>query len=111
MNKEAVSRMRIIKILVWLNLIFFMLMPSFRYFFYSSMYKAPNDPYGISDIIELLLGYCFIFVVLVSIVISLYLIVKKDPKIKKQCGLLIIFLISLVMLVSPLLNLAASLAI
>jgi hypothetical protein len=103
--------MRIIKILVWLNLIFFMLIPSFRYFFYNSMYKAPNDPYGVSDIIELLLGYCFIFVVLVSIAISLYLIVKKDLIIKKQCGLLIVFSIALVMLVSPLHNLAARLAI
>jgi hypothetical protein len=75
------------------------------------MYKAPNDPYGVSDIIELLLGYCFIFVVLVSIAISLYLIVKKDLIIKKQCGLLIVFSIALVMLVSPLHNLAARLAI
>jgi len=86
-------------------------MPSFRYFFYNSMYKAPNDPYGISDIIELLLGYCFMFVVLVSIVISIYLMVKKDLKVKKQCGLLITFSIALVMLVSPLHNLAARLAI
>lgn len=75
------------------------------------MYKAPNAPYGISDIIELLLGYCFIFVVLVSIAILLYLMVKKDLIIKKQCGLFIVFFIALVMLVSPLHNLAARLAV
>jgi len=75
------------------------------------MYKAPNDPYGISDIIELLLSYWFIFVVLVSIVISLYLMIKKEFDIKKQSGLLIIFCIALVMLVSPLHNLVARLAI
>lgn len=28
----------------------------FRAFFYADMYIAPNDPYGISDVIELLLG-------------------------------------------------------
>ena len=86
-------------------------MPSFRYFFYNSMYKAPNDPYGISDIIVMLLGYWFMFVVLVSIVISLYLIVKKDLNVKKQSGFLIGFCIALVILVSPLHNLAARLAI
>ena len=75
------------------------------------MYKAPNDAYGISDIIVLLLGYWFMFVVLVSIVISLYSMVKKDLNIKKQSGLLIAFCIALVILVSPLHNLAARLAI
>ena len=102
--------MRIIKVLVWLNLISFILLPLFRYFFYNAMYLAPNDPYGIADVIELFLGFWFMFVIFISIIISLYLMVKKHPNRKKQSGFLIIFCLVLAMLADPLRSLAASLA-
>ncbi|MBH0055340.1 hypothetical protein I6F65_00015 [Pseudoalteromonas sp. SWXJZ94C] len=103
--------MRIIKILVWLNLISFILMPLFRYCFYNSMYLEPNEPYGIADVIELFLGFWFMFVIFISVIISLYLMVKKHPNRKKQSGFLIMFCLALVMLADPLRSLAARLAI
>nr|AAL24540.1 orf108EGC138 [uncultured bacterium] len=48
----------------------------FRAFVYSHLYIAPNDPYGISDIIELLLGCMLILALALSAGIALVLGVK-----------------------------------
>ncbi|WP_218185756.1 hypothetical protein [Pseudomonas sp. RL] len=42
-------------------------MLAFGDFIYAGMYKAPDDPYGISDIIELFLACLFMFFLVLSV--------------------------------------------
>lgn len=70
-------------VLAALSISLFSFMLFFRAFIYADMYIAPNDPYGISDIIELLMIFLFIFLSIFSGVVALVLLFKgvKQSKI------------------------------
>ncbi|WP_415898010.1 hypothetical protein ACMXYX_06765 [Neptuniibacter sp. QD72_48] len=72
-----------ILVLAALSISLFSFMLFFRAFVYADMYIAPNNPYGISDIIELLLGFLFLLLSIFSGVVALVLLFKgvKQSKI------------------------------
>ncbi|WP_415898525.1 hypothetical protein [Neptuniibacter sp. QD48_11] len=72
-----------------LSISLFSFMLFFRAFVYADMYIAPNDPYGISDTIELLLGFLFLLLSIFSGVVALVLLLKgvKQSKLA-ACGLI-----------------------
>ncbi|QUX92482.1 hypothetical protein CYL31_14215 [Marinomonas sp. A3A] len=67
---------KVVVVLAVLSIVLFLYMLYFRAFIYADMYIAPDEPYGISDIIELLLGSVFILLSLVSGVVSLALFIR-----------------------------------
>ena len=88
---------------------FLVFMLYFRMFVYADMYIAPNEPYGISDIIELFLYLVFLLLLAVSVGLSIILLVKGSPKSKKSGFLLVFFCIILYVIESPLHHFAARL--
>lgn len=73
-----------------LSLILFLFMIYFRAEIYAGMYKAPDDPYGISDIIEFLLGCLFLLLITISVVSALVLAVKGARQAKfASCGVVV----------------------
>lgn len=62
---------KVVLVLAVLSIVLFLYMLYFRAFIYADIYIAPDEPYGTSDIIELLLGAVFILLSLVSGVVSL----------------------------------------
>ncbi|MBU1310984.1 MAG: hypothetical protein KKE30_15785, partial [Gammaproteobacteria bacterium] len=70
-------------------------MLAFRAFIYADMYKAPDDPYGISDIIEFLLGSVFLVFLAVSGILSLALFFKGNAQSKKSAAFLVLFCVIL----------------
>ncbi len=87
----------------------FLFMLAFRAFFYADMYKAPEDPYGISDILELVMGMVFYALLSISLVTSLVLLFRGMPKTKKFAGGLIVFCIVLFLTFPPLHDIMARL--
>ncbi len=81
----------------------------FRAFFYADMYIAPDDPYGISDVIELLLGAAFLFVIAVAAIIALVLLIRGQHQTRKAAAMLIAFQGFLLLSYSQLHDLAARL--
>lgn len=69
-------RPRLAKILGGTTVALLLLMLLFRFAIYRHMYKAPNDPYGISDVIEFLLGCVLALSVVVSVLGAITLLVK-----------------------------------
>jgi lysylphosphatidylglycerol synthetase-like protein (DUF2156 family) len=79
----------------------------YRFAVYRHMYIAPGDPYGISDVIEFLLGIALMAVLCVSLVAALVLAIRgpRDNRIAAawlfgSCALIVV-------LVEPLHTLAA----
>lgn len=56
--------------LALVSLVLFLFMLYFRAAIYSDMYIAPGDPYGVSDIIEFILGCIFLLLSVVSGIVS-----------------------------------------
>jgi hypothetical protein len=101
------------KTTIWMGgicLFHFIGMLVFRAFIYASMNKAPEDPYGISDIIELFLFCIFLILLFVSFLLSMILIIKGSNQTKKASLYLIVFSILLYIIFSPLHHLAAKLS-
>lgn len=73
---------KVVVVLAVLSIVLFLYMLYFRAFIYADMYIAPDEPYGISDIIELLLGAVFILLSLVSVVVSLVLFIRGTTQSK-----------------------------
>ncbi|AXX92720.1 hypothetical protein CPU12_02510 [Malaciobacter molluscorum LMG 25693] len=99
-----------IKIIIFLSsisLLHFIFMLIFRAFIYMKMYKAPQDPYGISDIIELILYIIFLILLFISFLVSIFLLIKGNNKTRKASFYLIVFSVSLYYLFSPLHHYAA----
>lgn len=95
---------------VWLGsicLVLFVLALVFRATIYNHMYIAPDEPYGISDIIEFILGIILMVFMSLSIITSVFLLVRGDSQSKKSAVYLIVFCILLYFLQSPLHDLAA----
>lgn len=79
----------------------------FRAFIYADMFKAPEDPYGISDIIEFLLGCVFLFFLAASGLLSIALFFKGNAQSKKSAVFLALFCMLLFVSYTPLHRLAA----
>lgn len=82
-------------------------MLAFRAFIYAGMYKATDDPYGVSDIIELFLACLFLFFLVLSVFLSLALFFKGVMQSKKSAVFLVVFCIFLIISYPPLRQLAA----
>ena len=91
-----------------LSLLLFLFMLYFRAFIYADMYIAPGDPYGISDIIELILRLIFIFLSIISGIVSLVLFIRGAKQSKLLAGCLVILYLALYLSFGPLHHLAAS---
>jgi hypothetical protein len=78
-------------VLAVLSIALFAFMLYFRATIYAEMYIAPDEPYGISDIIEFLLGCLFIALSGVSGIVALVLFFRgaKQSKIS-ACGLIVL---------------------
>lgn len=97
------------KIAFWMtsiNLVFLCFMFFFRAAIYPHMYLEEDEPYGISDIIEFLLGFVFLVLLLVSGVVSIILLIRGLPQSKKSAIMLLLFSIALPFIYSPLHSLA-----
>jgi len=79
----------------------------FRAFIYADMYIAPEDAYGISDLIELLLGAFFLVFLTVSILFSVVLFFKGNAQSKKSALYLVLFCLVLFFAYSPLHSIVA----
>lgn len=95
---------------IWLGglcLALFLFMLYFRAFIYSGMYIAPEDPYGISDIIEFLLGSLMIMLYIISAIVAIFLFIKGNTQSKISAFFLIILCLVLYFAFSPLHTVAA----
>ncbi|PUA28609.1 MAG: hypothetical protein B0W54_12505 [Cellvibrio sp. 79] len=96
----------------WLGALTFFLfafMLFFRAFIYADMYIEPGAPYGISDIIELLLACIFLLLIIISVCFAVVLLVKRKTQSKKAALYLVAFCTLLFAAYSPLHTLAARL--
>lgn len=76
-------------VLAILSFSLFSFMLFFRAFIYADLYIAPNDPYGISDIIELFMGLLLLLLSVLSGVVALVLLFKGAKQSKlAACGLI-----------------------
>jgi hypothetical protein len=79
----------------------------FRFAVYRHMYIAPNEPHGISDVIELLLGLGLMCVLGTSLVAALALAVRGPLENRVAAGWLVGVCLLVAALVDPLHSLAA----
>ena len=97
---------------IWIGALTFSLfafMLYFRAYVYAGMYIEPDAPYGISDIIEFLLGCIFLLLMAVSVIFAIVLFIKGSVQSKKSGVLLLVFCVVLFFAYSPLHNMAARL--
>lgn len=101
---------RLLGISRWLgkaSLILFVVGLLFRLAIYGQMYIGPDDAYGLSDIIELLLGWVLV-VVLVATAVSALILLTKGPKANRITSMWLLLMCgAIVASVGPLHNLAA----
>lgn len=81
----------------------------FRAYIYAGVYIEPDAPYGISDIIEFLLGCIFLLLIAVAVVLAIVLFIKGSVQSKKSGALLVVFCVVLFFAYSPLQNMASRL--
>ncbi|MFT4174565.1 MAG: hypothetical protein QM639_18510, partial [Rhodocyclaceae bacterium] len=79
----------------------------FRFAVYRHMYIAPNEPYGISDVIELLLGLGLVVVLGASLIAAIALAVCGPRENRVAAGWLLGTCLLVAALVDPLHSLAA----
>ena len=82
-------------------------MLAFRAFVYAGMYKAPEDPYGISDIIEFFLYVIFMFLLGISLLLAFVLMFRGESQTKKAAIGLVVYCIVLFFSYSPLHSIVA----
>ncbi|WP_396271389.1 hypothetical protein [Ideonella sp.] len=80
---------------------------AFRFAWYSRMYIGPNDPYGISDVIELILGGLLVLVLAGSVVTAIALAIQGPRENRQASKWLTLICLAVVLLLQPLHNLAA----
>ncbi len=98
------------KTAIWMasiSLVFLCFMLVFRAAIYPHMYLGEGEPYGISDIIEFLLGCIFLVLLLASGLVSITLLFRGLPQSKKSAVILLLFSIALPFIYSRLHSLAA----
>ena len=79
----------------------------FRFAVYRHMYIAPGDPYGISDIVELLLGLGLMCVLGISLIAAIALAVRGPKENRIAAGWLLVVCVLVAVVVEPLHTLAA----
>lgn len=79
----------------------------FRAFVYADMYIAPDAPYGISDVIEVVLGVALLALGAVAVITSLTLM-ARGPKSNRVAGALLGSLVLVLALVLDPLHIAAA---
>ncbi|HCE94344.1 MAG: hypothetical protein A2Z90_11115 [Burkholderiales bacterium GWA2_64_37] len=79
----------------------------FRFAVYRHMYIAPGDPYGISDIVELLLGLGLMCVLGISLIAAIALAVRGPKENRIAAGWLLGVCVLVAVVVEPLHTLAA----
>lgn len=67
----------------------------FRASIYDGMYIAPDEPYGIADVIELYMMFLFLLSLGISILLSVILLFRGKCQTKKAALSLIVFSIAL----------------
>lgn len=87
----------------------FVFMLYFRAFVYSGMYIEPDAPYGISDIIEFLLGCIFLLLLATSVLLAGILFIKGAAQSKKSGAFLLVFCTVLFISYYPLHDIASRL--
>jgi hypothetical protein len=97
-----------IVVLAVLSVGLFVFMLYFRAEIYAEMYIVPDEPYGLSDIIELLLGCVFIVLSAVSGIVALVLFFRGTKQSKIFAGGLLILHTTMYLSFGPLHTLAAN---
>ncbi len=98
------------KLVMWLGgscLVMYLFMLYFRAFIYADMYIEPGDPYGISDIIEFILGSLMGVLVIASCAVSVLLLINGNAQSRISAALLMLLCLALYLSFSPLHNMAA----
>ena len=91
-----------------LSVALFAFMLYFRVAIYAKMYIAPDEPYGVSEIIEFLLGCVFIFLSAVSVIVALVLFFRGRKQSKIFAGGLTVLHATMYLSFGPLHTLAAN---
>lgn len=78
----------------------------FRAVFYSRMYIAPGDPYGLADIIEFVLGWALLGLLGISGITALVLGIKGPRQNRVASAWLVGVVVAIALLLIPLHNLA-----
>lgn len=99
---------KVVIFLAVISLTLFIFMLYFRAVIYADMYIAPGDPYGVSDIIEFLLGCLFMLLSTISGITALILFFRGIKQSKIFAGGLIILHAFLYASFNTLHNLAAN---
>jgi hypothetical protein len=74
------------------------------------MYKAPDDPYGISDILEYFIAMATLGLIVLTALVAIYLIIKGPPQNRVAAGWLLAICSAAASLYIPLHGLAAHLS-
>jgi multisubunit Na+/H+ antiporter MnhF subunit len=97
---------KLTKVLGITSVSLFLMTLAFRFLIYRHLYIGPDSPYGISDVIEFLLGWLLIVMLIASFCVALILIIK-GPKVNKIASVWLLGTVSaIVLLVRPLHDLA-----
>ncbi|WP_036591923.1 hypothetical protein [Oceanospirillum maris] len=83
-----------------------MAMLAFRAFWYADIYIAPEDPYGLADIIELCLFLIFFVLLFVSVLVSLVMLFRGQLQSRKAAIALMLWCVFLYLVMDPLRHLA-----
>lgn len=98
------------KSLLWLGAIcglHLLMMLMFRGLWYGDLPIGAGDPYGVADIIELLLVLVFLLLLLLAVIVALVLIFRGLPQTRKTAFALIVWCVLLLIAREPLRHLVA----
>lgn len=103
--------LKIAKLFGAASMLFFFAVLFFRFAVYRHMYLAPDEPYGLSDIVEFLLGSALMLVVGASALFALVLAVRGPRENRVAAAWLFFTCAAIGLLLDPLHTLAARWAI
>ena len=103
---RAVQRETVAKLLAAACVALLAAMLGFRAFFYSRMYLAPGDPYGVSDLIELALGL-MLMLALIAAAAAVAWLAFAGRRERRVASLLGIIIVGVGLSAGPLHNLVA----
>jgi hypothetical protein len=99
---------RLARILATICVALFLVVIAFRALIYSRMYIAPDEPFGISDVIEFLLG-CALLAALGMSAVTAAILAVRGPQTNRIWALILVAIASLILLAyDPLHTLAAT---
>ena len=101
------SGSKLSRILLATSALLFAIGIGFRAFIYTKLYIAPNEPYGISDLIEFFLGGLLLVIFGISALVAIFLVVRGPKANRVAAAWLVGSIVVMVALLEPLHNLAA----